>query len=142
MEIIMMQRQYICDENYNNENYNDENYNDAKAIKTCWTWVPIGSALKIHACAAPDDGDGDLVDGGLHDDGDGDLVDGDTVDDDINCDISDVFYLTVISPLLGSGCTVGGTASAMRMMMTVVIIKMMEGARSTFFWQQNYYCFV
>ena len=95
------------------------------------------SALKIHACAAPDDGDGDLVDGGLHDDGDGDLVDGDTVDDDINCDISDVFYLTVISPLLGSGCTVGGTASAMRMMMTVVIIKMMEGARSTFFWQQN-----
>ena len=78
------------------------------------------SALKIHACAAPDDGDGDLVDGDL-------------VDDDINCDISDVFYLTVISPLLGSGCTVGGTASAMRMMMTVVMIKMMEGARSTFF---------
>ena len=33
------------------------------------------------------------------------------------------FYLTVISPLLGSGCTVGGTA--MMMMSTVLILMTM-----------------
>ena len=61
MEIITMKRQYIS----------DDNSNDAKAIKTCWTWVPVGSALKIHACPAP----GDHHDDGLH-------------YDDMNCDIA------------------------------------------------------
>ena len=32
-------------------------------LQTCWTWVPIGSALKIYACTAPvDHDDGDFVD--------------------------------------------------------------------------------
>ena len=70
------------DADYKDENYKDEHYNDAKEIKTCWTWVPVGSALKIHACPAPGDHDdgGDLVDDGLNDDDDSDLVDDDLHD--------------------------------------------------------------